>query len=44
MNYEKPELSVAKPATAIMQKGEKGPLGPQDLQLDHTIGAYEADE
>jgi hypothetical protein len=44
MKYEKPELSVAESATALVQGGFKGPEGPLDMRLDRSIGAYEADE
>lgn len=44
MRYEKPEVAVAEPATAIVQGGLKGSEGPLDLRLRHSIGAYEADE
>jgi hypothetical protein len=44
MKYEKPELSVAESATEIVQGGFKGPEGPLDMRLKHSIGAYEADE
>jgi hypothetical protein len=44
MNYEKPEVFVMEPATAIIQGGQKGSSEVPDSPLTRTIGAYEADE
>jgi len=44
MKYEKPELSIVESAAVVIQGSEKGQEGPLDVHLEHTIGAYEADE
>jgi len=44
MRYEKPEIVVLASATAEIQGGVKGWSDTIDNSLNHTVGAYDADE
>lgn len=46
MKYSKPEVVMVESAVLAIQMGVKDPTGPLEapLEVNHTIGAYEADE